>query len=127
MSVRALALIALCFTALACSGGQRSTQPSTRNMIVREQIAATGAADAYAVLQQLRPDFLRGRPAPSGDDIVTQTPVVYLDDTRLGDVGQLRTIPASMISTIRLISARDATTRWGTGHPAGAIEVRTGS
>jgi hypothetical protein len=51
--------------------------------------------------------------------------VVFLDNTRLGDLEQLRTIPTTIILSIHLVSATDATTRWGTGYSAGVIEVRT--
>jgi hypothetical protein len=49
--------------------------------------------------------------------------VVYMDDTRLGEVASLSTIPAGRVREIRYISASDATTRWGTGHSSGVIQV----
>ena len=50
--------------------------------------------------------------------------------TRRGGSGditrdELALIPVSDVESIRRVSASDATTRFGTGFPAGAIEVRT--
>jgi hypothetical protein len=49
--------------------------------------------------------------------------VVYLNDNRLGGTDQLRQLAISEISEIRYYSASEATTKWGTGHSAGAIQI----
>jgi len=112
--------------ACACAGTPRGTGGSNRNLITRTEITESRATTAYEVVQQLRPDFLRGRVSGSGTgNRAMDMPVVYLDGTRLGDLEQLRSISASIVLSIQLISSGDATTRWGTGHPAGVIEVKT--
>jgi hypothetical protein len=50
---------------------------------------------------------------------------VFLDDVRLGEQNQLASIPANTVKEIRYVNARDATTLWGTGYPAGVIQVIT--
>lgn len=50
--------------------------------------------------------------------------VAYVDDVRLGDLEQLRTVQRGTVREIRYIrGATDATTRWGTGHSNGVIQV----
>jgi len=48
-----------------------------------------------------------------------------MDDVRLGDVGSMVNIPTNRVKEIRFINARDATTRYGTGHSSGVILVTT--
>jgi hypothetical protein len=44
---------------------------------------------------------------------------------RMGGVEWLSTIPTLSVAEARLLSAADATTRWGTGHATGVILVVT--
>jgi hypothetical protein len=120
-----LAVLLIPLWAGACAGATGGARPDNRNVLGRAQLEATNASTAYEAVQQLRPDFLRGRLVGSGNSVANETPIVFVDGTRRGDIEQLRTIPTSMILSIHLISASDATTRWGTGYPAGVIEVRT--
>jgi hypothetical protein len=50
--------------------------------------------------------------------------VIYVNGMRAGPLEALRSISAVDVQEIRYISAADATTRWGTGHSGGVIEVR---
>ena len=51
--------------------------------------------------------------------------IIYMDDVRLGEPSSLTNIPASRVKEIRFMNARDATTRYGTGHSSGVILVLT--
>ena len=53
------------------------------------------------------------------------SPVVYLDNTREGDVSTLRNISLDGVLEIRFFGATQAQMRWGMDHPAGAILVVT--
>ena len=112
----------------AASVQQSATAPRTGGMVITaEQIAKTNARDAYEAILRTRPQLLRGKGAEnptSGDDSGT-LPAVYLNDVSFGSIGMLRQIPAASIAEIRFISASDATTRWGTGHAYGVINVLT--
>ena len=121
---RTLAVLGIAVIASSCSAASRGTARE-RDVIARPEIVATNASTAYDAVEKLRPDFLRGRSVNTRTRASTQTPLVYMDGTRLGELGQLRSIPTTIVQSIQLISATDATTRWGTGHPAGVIEVRT--
>lgn len=119
-------------SALLAGCATTSSTPATRsnpNVITAEEIARNPSTSAYELIQRLRPSFLRTRGAvhgaPSGgvNNIESVDLVVYLNETRLGGSDQLRQIPTSDIQEIRYYSAADATTKWGTGHSAGAIQV----
>jgi hypothetical protein len=81
-----------------------------------DEVAATSAYDA---ILRLRPAWLRTRGGSEGDIRV------YIDGVNAGDTQRLRVMSLDRVREMRRISASDATTRWGTGHTAGAIEVIT--
>jgi hypothetical protein len=81
---------------------------------------ATNTGSVYDAIRRLRPAWLRARTAVGGDAIL---PVVYLDGVRGGDLSYLQSIGIEEVERVRFVNARDATTRWGTGHAGGAIEV----
>ena len=96
---------------------------SNGNVLTAEEVAATGAANVYDALQRLRPQWLtsaRVRRGGSGDDLQ-----VYLDATRYGTLGTLRSLSISGVQEVRYFNASEATNRWGTGHTGGAILVTT--
>jgi hypothetical protein len=133
-SIKLLAMVALA----ACSSSNAAEKASTpagptpaatapgrpsRDLITRAQIDATPSQDAFELVQRLRPEYLRER----GQSSITRgpaLPVVYMDGVRRGGPEMLKTIRSSEIEEIRFISATDATTRWGTEHTAGAIEIK---
>ncbi|HSA56659.1 MAG TPA: hypothetical protein VLE53_13200 [Gemmatimonadaceae bacterium] len=141
--MRTAALLLLIAMASACaSGGGVSTsatapQPArgSANLITEEEIAQGTYQTALEIVQGLRPSMTRYRATttsatgnPSGyTDAAAATGgvVVYMDESRLGEVSTLSSIPAQRVREIRYISARDATTRWGTGHTSGVIQVIT--
>lgn len=125
---------------LACTSAgasRRAPASSTnRNVITLEELGSSSATNAYEAIQRLRPEFLRGRGVvPTGAvDPGTRAsrgglgavPIaVYLNDNPLGGVEALRTIEISAVEEIRFYNSADATTRWGTGNAAGAIQVIT--
>jgi hypothetical protein len=107
-------------------------------LITADEIAKVNALNGYEVVQKLRPAMLsqrqiasanghgglaRDAPPIKGTDVAAGQVVVYMDGTRLGDVEQLRGITAASIATLRYYSASEAQVKWGSNHPAGAIEV----
>ena len=132
-SMKLLAVLAL----VACSSSnaaQKASSPAgptpaatapraSRELITRTQIEATPAQDAYDLVQRLRPEYLRER-GVSSISRGPALPVVYMDGVRRGGPEILKTIRSNEIEEIRFISATDATTRWGTEHTAGAIDIK---
>ena len=98
------------------------------NHIPNGEIEAAGVdlINAYDLVSRLRPSMLRMRNQTAGDASGSiMGPVAYIDDIRLGDPELLRTVMRATVREIRYISATDATTRWGTGHSNGVVQVFT--
>jgi hypothetical protein len=89
-----------------------------RRAISEEEIRESRAADAYALVSRLRPEWLATRGAQS---FLESALVVYLDDVRLGGIQQMRQVPTESLTGARFLDARAATQRYGMGHPHGAI------
>ncbi len=122
----------------ACGGGASTSAAGTAaasaprpargsaNVITEAEVLAANVNNAYEAIQRLRPTMLRGRgSASSSDQSGSQGLVVYVDGSPLGGVQALGNISALNVREIRYLSASDATTRFGTGHPVGAILVTT--
>ncbi len=93
------------------------------DVITAVELATQAGVTARQAIERLRPRFLRVRGpstinAPDADRIV-----VYVDNSRMGGVEVLNQIRADDITEIRYMSAPDATSRYGTGHSAGAIVI----
>ena len=118
-----LALLVLAAAAACASRGV--TVPPSGDVISAEEIDGIQVATAYDVIQRLRPEFLRSRGRIAGGVAGSQSPVVYVDGVRAGGLDTLRGIAARDVAEIRRIGAADATTRYGTGHAGGVIEITT--
>lgn len=114
-------------TAAGCTsgeGGQRRAR--NPNLVTGDELRQTQAATVYDALARTRPQFLRARGPNSLSDPVPQEARVYLDGVQAVDgVDALKRLRTDVIDYVRYLSASDATTRYGTGHGGGAIEVRT--
>lgn len=114
-----LALQMLVGVSIAEAQGRRS-----RNLITSEEIAKASAADAYDLIRELRPAWLSSRGVVSGDAYAGGI-VIYLDGIKQNSVEDIKAIAVERIKEARFYSASDATTKFGTGHPSGAIEITT--
>ena len=96
--------------------------------ITSEEILRRGTTDpsAHALISRLRPIWLMARGQNSFRSPSSADPVVYIDGFRYGALMTLHQIPAHQIKRMEFIGTADATTRWGTGHRAGVINVVTG-
>ena len=120
-----MACVVLMFVT-ACAArtdSSRTGAGGTRDQIVVSELTGVGAIDAYGVVQQLRPQWLRSRGPASLRDSRGTLPTVYVDNMRFGDLVTLQNIPIDEIAEIRYINGPDATIRWGTGVVGGVIEV----
>ncbi|MBA3891048.1 MAG: hypothetical protein H0X64_11005 [Gemmatimonadaceae bacterium] len=117
-------LLAGLVMAAACAGsGARGMPTRDPDVITAVELATQAGVTARQAIERLRPRFLRVRGpstinAPDADRIV-----VYVDNSRMGGVEVLNQIRADDITEIRYMSAPDATSRYGTGHSAGAIVI----
>jgi hypothetical protein len=96
---------------------------SNPNVLTSEDIRAVDAGNLHDVVRRLRPQWLRTRGAASITSSRATEPVVYVAGIRQGEVRTLQNVNIARVSRIEFIDARDATTRFGTGHMGGAIVV----
>lgn len=109
----------------ACAIGRAAPQQLDGNVITAGELACCQAATAWEAIKRLRPLFLRTRGPASILVPGTDDPAVYVDYTFMGGLDALRDLPTSEVEEIRYVSAWDAATRFGIGHPQGVIEVMT--
>lgn len=119
-------LVALALTACA-STGEPGAPRASRNVLTQEEIARVNASTAFDAIRQLRPEFLRTRGGGSIQNPGQEYAVVYINGVRAGDLNALNSVRASDVQEVRYMSASEATTRYGTGHAGGVIEIRTRS
>lgn len=130
--MRSRATISLCVLLAGLTGGCGGATSQadegapglrqSRNVISAQELAGERITSALHAVRRFRPQWLRGARSVGGG---VDMPVAYLDGVRYGDLNQLDAVPVEGIAEIRFISATDATTRFGTGHAAGAILVIT--
>ena len=126
LSCRVLMLTSL-VASLACVSSPAANRASVSlvgdsTAVLREvEIAHAGTRTAYDTIRRLRPEYL----AFTRRNETSEEIAVYVDGIRLGTVAVLHTVPSHAIREIRRLSAREATTRFGTGHSAGAILIAT--
>ncbi len=107
--------LASCATAGA---GSATANPS---VITAEELAGVPELNALEAVQRLRPRWLRGRGQAS---FTAQQGVrVYVSGVLRGYAGELASIRAQAIESMRFLDGREATARYGTDHGDGAILV----
>ena len=124
--VLSLALAAGC----ASGGASGASGPPPRNpdVITEQELATAPYSNAYDAIQRLRPQMLQPSGGSGSSSITQQASYgvkVYLDNVPVGWISDLKDIPLSGIKEIRYLDATDATQRFGTGNPGGAILIRT--
>lgn len=117
------ALLALALAASPAPSQAIETPPDpTRTTVGYAEILEATQTNLYDLVRAHRPLWLhtRGTGRTVGADVI-----VYLDGNRLGGRNELRTIPTAIVTEIRFMDARMATTRLGADHGNGAILVST--
>lgn len=120
-----LAAVPAISASCATGGTYRQTQQSDRSLITREELESIPPMSAFQAVARLRALWLRGYPGTFQGDRARDYPYVFLDGRPHGTLESLHQIGTEVIETIRFLSASDATTRFGTGYPAGIIEIVT--
>lgn len=144
-AVIGLALANIPFGSHSCAAAQTSPPagppvPAARRPITADEIAHSGvSSNVYDLVYSLRRNWLNAR----GIETLSEAPrtveaggtevtipgepqlVIYLDNTRLGTVSQLRQLPVAGVVGVRYFDGAQATFKWGMGHSHGAIVVVT--
>jgi hypothetical protein len=106
---------------------QDSAKPKIRrhpDRISIQEIEATplSVANALDLVENLRPNWLRGR-GPTSITLETVGVQVYVSGMRQGGKDALAGVARSSVKEIQYMRAVDAVQRYGTGHENGAILV----
>ena len=127
--MRVLAIPLLTFALAGCHAPR--VAGSDRNVIRAEEIATIEATTALEVVTRLRAEYLRSRgpaSASRGRAVERPTVTVFVDGVEAGPPDPaLRLIPAANVVEIRMYRAADATTKYGSRHTGGVLEVKTRS
>ncbi|MFC1659975.1 hypothetical protein ACFL3S_00735 [Gemmatimonadota bacterium] len=119
-------LLSLLLVLWGCAtGGGDGSPRRNRNLITADELEAYQQLSAFDAIQQLRPRWLMADRAVNVSGSGHQYPKVVLDGIPQGELDALRMISVPHILEIRFLNSADATTRYGTGYVAGAIEVKT--
>ncbi|MFQ5752767.1 MAG: hypothetical protein ACE5HI_12290 [bacterium] len=113
-------------TMLACSttkGTYTKKNHSSRDYISAEEIRNSSATNVYDLIRSLRPNWLRGRGAKSISNKEASYPVVYVNESKHGDINSLSSISVENITAIQFLNSSDATNRFGLDHASGAILI----
>ena len=129
MMQRVIVMAALMIVA-ACGSAPQSVvtgAPGHRDSLFEAEIDTYRAPGmtAYDLIQHLRPEYLRNRGANSLRNVTPPTAVVYLDNSKYGDLESLKSINSDMIRQVQYLSANSAQTRFGMDHTGGAILITT--
>jgi hypothetical protein len=91
---------------------------SGSNLLTREELTQYASDDVLNTIRRLRPRWLQARGASHAMD-----PVPFLDGARLGSLEDLRGVNVGDVESVEFVTPVDATMKYGTGFPGGAIEV----
>ncbi len=120
--------------------GLAPTAAPNRGVITRSEIETSGVTNAYELIQSLRGEWLRAERgtnqwSESARGVVSETEanvtpgdariVVYLNSSRLGGLETLREISLYELQRAEFVGPAQATTRYGTGHAHGVIQLWT--
>ncbi|HXO85112.1 MAG TPA: carboxypeptidase-like regulatory domain-containing protein [Gemmatimonadales bacterium] len=113
----------------ASASGTDPTRPSTasrsRDVLLPDEFVSTTARDAYGLVQQYRPNWLRSRGRTSFQNDSAGLVQLYVNGQRWGEIERLREISLVDVLELRYRNGQEATMRYGNNHAGGVIEVRT--
>ena len=124
----AASLAAMCLTvSAACAHREPTSGLGARGggvgAITSKELRTLDSRDAYTAISLLRPGFLTDRGRTSILLPTPEQPEVFIDGMYYGPFETLRQLPVHELEEIRFLDVGDATIRYGTGHPAGIIDI----
>lgn len=107
-----------------------SESPSSRSnraVIEAAELPTRGTETVYEVIQRLRPEYLRVRPAQTnaggGASQQGAAATIFANGQMLGDVAELRRIPASTVVRVRHYGIEEGKQKFGMQYGGGIIEL----
>ena len=95
------------------------------NVITAPELSRSTAPNAYDAIRQIRPEMLRTRDPGAILYFKARQSVVAVDNTLVGGVEVLRTLPTSKVARIEYVDSRVAAKRYGTGFGNGVMLIQT--
>jgi hypothetical protein len=106
---------------IACaSGGAHDA-----NVITAPELSSSKAGNAYDAIRQIRPEMLRTRDPGSVVYFKARGPVVAVDNTLVGGVEVLRTLPTGRVARIEYVNSWVSAKRYGTEFRNGLMLIET--
>jgi hypothetical protein len=120
--------VALAFVLTGCASSPNAdaTTRGSLNVLTAEELQETTATNVHDVIRALRPQWLRPRGRTTLAGRGPDEPAIYVGGARYGAIGDLQQMDPIGITRIEWIDPVNATTRFGTGHSAGAIMIDLG-
>ena len=109
---------------LVCASGVATAQD--RNVITASELAVSRAENTYQAIRRVRPELLRSRESGSLMLFAARHPAVAVNNTLVGGVEALRSIPVDQVVRLQYISAGKAASRYGMSFRDGILLVQTG-
>jgi hypothetical protein len=97
-------------------------QRRSLNTITYEEVSASQAIDAFALVEKLRPSWLRAPRGMIASSAATDV-AVFLNGIRMGTRDALHSIPITSVRSARFYTATEARQKFGGETFNGAIEV----
>jgi hypothetical protein len=108
---------------LVCASGVATAQDA--NVITASELAGSRAENTYQAIRRIRPELLRSRESGSLMLFAVRQPAVAVNNTLVGGVAVLRSIPVDRVSELEYISAWEAGDRYGMTFRDGILLVQT--
>ena len=106
---------------IACA----STGAHDASVITAPELSRSTAPNAYDAIRQIRPEMLRTRDPGAILYFKARQSVVAVDNTLVGGVEVLRTLPTSKVARIEYVDSWVAAKRYGTGFGNGVMLIQT--
>jgi len=123
----ALFLMAVTTACAAAAAAPNGPLPTNRSVITDAEIPTTGTESALELIRRLRPEYLRAKPTQTYVGATSNEappPSVFLNGQQIGDVGELRQIPAPSLSSVRYYNIEEGKRKFGMQYGGGVIEIR---
>ncbi len=95
------------------------------SVITALELGRSKARNAYDAISQIRPEMLRTRDPGTVVYFKARQPIVAVDNTVVGGVEVLRTLPVDRVARIEYVNFWLAGKRYGTGFRNGVLLIET--
>ena len=130
------AVAAACIAGTGCGHNPhpRTFDPPGEQLILPDEIAESGATDAWDVVRRLThmstASTVSGQPSRMyrrghGSIVIRETPLIIVDGVESTDIGILTEVRADQIAWMRGLTGAAGTTHYGASAGAGAVIVKT--